>query len=148
MAKVGARTLCSIPGEQQNSRPDCGMDHPVYGGHGDGRVVPARAGIKADRQQITEALAVYRERRHLQPDFLKGIFVPSRHMAWRFCLPHQRALWYTHVNCGSLPCAISTVSYAGDTHFRKHSLEYSLNSWSQQKEKFSKGIFVPFTKGE
>ena len=26
------------------------------------------------------------------------------HMAWRFCLPHQRALWYTHVNSGSLPC--------------------------------------------
>ena len=26
-------------------------------------------------------------------------------MAWRFCLPHQRALWYTHVNSGSLPCA-------------------------------------------
>ena len=24
-------------------------------------------------------------------------------MVWRFCLPHQRALWYTHVNSGSLP---------------------------------------------
>ena len=26
-------------------------------------------------------------------------------MARRFCLPHHRALWYTHVNSGSLPCA-------------------------------------------
>ena len=26
-------------------------------------------------------------------------------MAWRFCLLHQRALCYTHVNSGSLPCA-------------------------------------------
>ena len=56
-------------------------------------------------------------------------------MAWWFCLPHQRALWYTHVNSGSLPCAPrlrgSTVSYAGDAHFPKHSLEYSLNLWSQ-----------------
>ena len=25
----------------------------------------------------------------------------------------------------------STVSYAGDAHFPKHSLEYSLNFWSQ-----------------
>ena len=29
----------------------------------------------------------------------------------------------------------STVSYAGDTHFPKHSLEYSLNFWSQSKKK-------------
>ena len=36
----------------------------------------ARAGFKADQQQVTEALAVYRERRRLQPDFVKGIFVP------------------------------------------------------------------------
>ena len=27
------------------------------------------------------------------------------HMAWRVCLPHQRALWYTHVNSGSVACA-------------------------------------------
>ena len=27
-------------------------------------------------------------------------------MAWRFCLQHKRALWHTHVNCGSLPCAL------------------------------------------
>ena len=27
-------------------------------------------------------------------------------MAWRFCLPHQRALLYTHVNSGSLPWAL------------------------------------------
>ena len=30
----------------------------------------------------------------------------------------------------------STVSYAGDAHFPKHSLEYSLNFWSQSKKKF------------
>ena len=29
----------------------------------------------------------------------------------------------------------STVSYAGDAHFPKHSLEYSLNFWSQSKKK-------------
>ena len=29
----------------------------------------------------------------------------------------------------------SNVSYAGDTHFPKHSLEYSLNFWSQSKKK-------------
>ena len=29
----------------------------------------------------------------------------------------------------------STVSYAGDAHFPKHSLEYSLNLWSQSKKK-------------
>ena len=29
----------------------------------------------------------------------------------------------------------STVSYAGDAHFAKHSLEYSLNFWSQPKRK-------------
>ena len=29
----------------------------------------------------------------------------------------------------------STVSYAGDAHFAKHSLEYSLNFWSQPKKK-------------
>ena len=28
----------------------------------------------------------------------------------------------------------STVSYAGDAHFPKHSLEYSLNFWSQSKK--------------
>ena len=31
----------------------------------------------------------------------------------------------------------STVSYAGDAHFPKHSLEYSLNFWSQSKKKSS-----------
>ena len=52
-------------------------------------------------------------------------------MAWQFCLPHQRALWYTHVNlwvfamCPALRG--STVSYAGDDHFPKHTPEYSLN---------------------
>ena len=35
--------------------------------------------------------------------------------------------------CPALPG--STVSYAGDTHFPKHSLEYSLNFWSQSKKK-------------
>ena len=43
------------------------------------RAVPAlaaRAGVKADRQHITEALAVYRERHRLQLDFVKGTFVP------------------------------------------------------------------------
>ena len=29
----------------------------------------------------------------------------------------------------------STVSYAGDAHFPKHNLEYSLNFWSQSKKK-------------
>ena len=29
----------------------------------------------------------------------------------------------------------STVSYAGDAHFPKHGLEYSLNFWSQPKKK-------------
>ena len=29
----------------------------------------------------------------------------------------------------------STVSYAGVAHFPKHSLEYSLNFWSQSKKK-------------
>ena len=29
----------------------------------------------------------------------------------------------------------STVSYAGDAQFPKHSLEYSLNFWSQSKKK-------------
>ena len=56
-----------------------------------------------------------------------------------FCLPHKRALWYTHVNSGSLPCAPclrgSTVSYAGVAHFPKRSLEYSLNLWGQSKKK-------------
>ena len=28
----------------------------------------------------------------------------------------------------------TTVSYAGDAHFSKHSLEYSLNFWSQLKK--------------
>ena len=32
----------------------------------------------------------------------------------------------------------STVSYAGDAHFAKHSLEYSLNFWSQPKKKVVK----------
>ena len=32
----------------------------------------------------------------------------------------------------------STVSYAGDAHFPKHSLEYSLNFWSQSKKKCAK----------
>ena len=32
----------------------------------------------------------------------------------------------------------STVSYAGDAHFPKHSLEYSLNFWSQSKKKKKK----------
>ena len=31
----------------------------------------------------------------------------------------------------------STVSYAGDAHFPKHSLEYSLNFWSQSKKKLN-----------
>ena len=31
-----------------------------------------------------------------------------------------------------------TVSYAGDAHFPKHSLEYSLNFWSQSKKKKKK----------
>ena len=30
----------------------------------------------------------------------------------------------------------STVSYAGDAHFPKHNLEYSLNLWSQSKKNF------------
>ena len=35
----------------------------------------------------------------------------------------------------------STVSYAGDAHFPKHSLEYSLNFWSQSKKKtFTAGL--------
>ena len=29
----------------------------------------------------------------------------------------------------------STVSYAGDAYFPKHSVEYSLNFWSQSKKK-------------
>ena len=29
----------------------------------------------------------------------------------------------------------STVSYAGDAHVPKHSLEYSLNFWSQSQKK-------------
>ena len=29
----------------------------------------------------------------------------------------------------------STVSYAGDAHFSKHNLEYSLNFWSLLKKK-------------
>ena len=36
----------------------------------------ARAGVKAHHQHITAAPAVYRERRRLPPDFVKGIFVP------------------------------------------------------------------------
>ena len=35
----------------------------------------------------------------------------------------------------------STVSYAGDAHFPKHSLEYSLNFWNQSKKKKDKGVF-------
>ena len=34
----------------------------------------------------------------------------------------------------------STVSYAGDAHFPKHSLEYSLNFWSQSKKKNNEPI--------
>ena len=34
----------------------------------------------------------------------------------------------------------STVSYAGDAHFPKHSLEYSLNFWSQSKKKDNFGV--------
>ena len=37
----------------------------------------------------------------------------------------------------------STVSYAGDTHFPKHSLEYSLNFWSRSKKKKKKKRFHP-----
>ena len=65
-------------------------------------------------------------------------------MAWRFCLPHQRALRYTVYACelwGFAMCPAlrgSTVSYAGDAHFPKHSLEYSLNFWSQSKKKKEK----------
>ena len=33
----------------------------------------------------------------------------------------------------------STVSYAGDTHFPKHILQYSLNFWSQSKKKTKTG---------
>ena len=33
------------------------------------------------------------------------------------------------------PLRGSTVSYAGDAHFPKHSLEYSLNFWSRSKKK-------------
>ena len=37
----------------------------------------------------------------------------------------------------------STVSYAGDAHFPKHSLEYSLKLWSQsKKKKKTAGMFV------
>ena len=60
-------------------------------------------------------------------------------MAWRFCLPHRRALWYTHVNSGSLPCA----PLCGDPLY--HILETPifpstilnnlLNFWSQSKKK-------------
>ena len=32
----------------------------------------------------------------------------------------------------------STVSYVGDTHFPKHSLEYSVNFWSQSKKRKEK----------
>ena len=35
----------------------------------------------------------------------------------------------------------STVSYAGDAHFPKHSLEYSLNFWSQSKKKNRTGYY-------
>ena len=34
----------------------------------------------------------------------------------------------------------STVSYAGDAHLPKHSLEYSLNFWSQSKKKEPLGL--------
>ena len=32
-------------------------------------------------------------------------------------------------------CALLVQTYAGDAHFPKHSLEYSLNFWSQSKKK-------------
>ena len=45
----------------------------------------------------------------------------------------------------------STVSYAGDAHFPKHSLEYSLNFWSQSKKKKLPGVpllgFAPWGAG-
>ena len=37
----------------------------------------------------------------------------------------------------------STLSYAGVTHFPKHSLEYSLNFWSQSRKKIDVSAEVP-----
>ena len=40
----------------------------------------------------------------------------------------------------------STVSYAGDAHFPKQSLEYSLNFWSQSKKKRKGAWYAIFLK--
>ena len=60
-------------------------------------------------------------------------------MAWRF-LPtaSESPLVYAcepwvFAKCPALRG--STVSYAGDAHFAKRSLDYSLNFWSQPKKK-------------
>ena len=60
-------------------------------------------------------------------------------MAWRFCLPQSESpllyaceLW-VFAMCPALRG--STVSCAGDAHFPKHTLEYSLNFRSQSKKK-------------
>ena len=61
------------------------------------------------------------------------------------CLPHKRALWYTHVNFGSLPCAPrcgNPLYHMPESHFPKHSLEYSLNFWSHSNKKKQGQCFV------
>ena len=49
------------------------------------------------------------------------------------------ALWYTHVNSGSLPCAPRCgdplYNVLETPTFPSTSLEYSLNFWSQSKKK-------------
>ena len=75
-------------------------------------------------------------------------------MAWRFCLPQQRALCYTHVNSGSLPCAplcgdplyhmletptfpstvLSTLWSSGVSHKKKNLIVPMLQSFIQYQE--------------
>ena len=42
---------------------------------------------------------------------------------------------------------LKTVSYAGDAHFPKHSLEYSLNFWIQSKQKKFSGLCLKRGRG-
>ena len=44
-------------------------------------------------------------------------------------------IWARHLPAVHRWPSTTTVSYVGDAHFPKHSLEYSLNFWSQSKKK-------------
>ena len=61
-------------------------------------------------------------------------------MVWRFCLPHQRALWYTHVNSRSLPCA----SRCGDPLY--HMLETRCRVLRAHPESIGQRLWVPLSR--